>query len=43
MAISPWRVPRTLRNGHRDRDTIRARFAMAISQLERNAISQLER
>jgi hypothetical protein len=43
MAIVPRRMPRTLRDGHRDRDTVRARSAMAIIQLERNAISQLER
>jgi hypothetical protein len=43
MAIAPWCVPRILPDGHRDRGTIRARPAMAISQLERNAISQLER
>ena len=43
MAIVPRRVPRILRDGHRDRGTARARSAMAISQLERSAISQLER
>jgi hypothetical protein len=39
----PWRAPRTLRDGHLDRDTIRARSAMAINQAELSAISQLER
>jgi hypothetical protein len=43
MAIVPWRLARTLRDGHLDRDTVRARSAMAINQAELSAISQLER
>jgi hypothetical protein len=43
MAIVPRREPRMLRDGHRDRDTVRARLAMAIGQPEWNAISKLER
>jgi hypothetical protein len=43
MAIVPRRELRMPRDGHRDRDTVRARSAMAIGQPERNAISQLER
>lgn len=43
MAIMPWRAPRTLRDGHLDRDAARARSAMAINQAELSAISQLER
>jgi hypothetical protein len=43
MAIAPRHTPRTLHGGHRDRDTARARYAMAISEDERNAINQLER
>ena len=39
----PWRAPRTLRDGHLDRDTVRASSAMAINQAELSAISQLER
>ena len=36
-------MPRTLRDGHLDRDTVRARSAMAINQAELSAICQLER
>jgi hypothetical protein len=43
MAIAPRRLPRILRDGHRHRGTARARAAIAIGQLDRNGISQLER
>jgi hypothetical protein len=43
MAILPWRAPRALRDGHLDRDAVRARSAMTINQAELSAISQLER
>ena len=43
MAIVPWSALRTLPDGHRERDTVRAPPALAIAQHERSPISQVER